>query len=63
MAPRVLTRAEEERQRLERRLESQARDSARKAEGAVFARNKVLEAREKLAKIKHDMQDCRRLKP
>ena len=28
MAPRVLTRAEEERQRLERRLESNARDSA-----------------------------------
>jgi hypothetical protein len=61
MPTKVLTRAEEERARLERRLESNARDSARKTETAVFARNKVSEAREKLARIKEDMQEAQAL--
>ena len=61
MPTKVLTRAEEERARLERRLESNARDSACKTETAVFARNKVSEAREKLARIKEDMQEAQAL--
>jgi hypothetical protein len=61
MAPKVLTRAEEEKQRLERRLENQARAGARKAEEAVFAQNKVVVAREQLAKTKKALQEAQAL--
>jgi hypothetical protein len=61
MPTRVLTRAEEERARLERQLEGKARNSARKAETAKFARNEMAREREKLARIKDNMLEAQAL--
>jgi hypothetical protein len=54
MPTRVLTRAEEERERLERQLDQKARNLARKAETAKFAREEMVRERETA---------CWRLKP
>ena len=61
MPTRVLTRAEEERERLERQLEGKARNSARKAETAKFAREEMAREREKLARIKDNMLEAQAL--
>jgi hypothetical protein len=60
MAPK-LTRVEEERQRLERMLVNQTRAGARKAEEAVFCQNKVVVARDQLAKTKKALQEAQDL--
>ena len=60
MAPK-LTRVEEERQRLERVLVNQTRAGARKAEEAVFCQNRVVVARDQLAKTKKSLQEAQDL--
>ena len=61
MPTRVLTRAEEERERLERQLDQKARNLARKAETAKFAREEMVREREKLAMIRDSMLEAQAL--